>query len=112
MSAWLVGLAVGAGYLINKNLSMNGILLKAEQRYNNAAGPSTDGVTSEEVRTAWANTDFAKYGDMHEDLSTSQKSALLAKQERQLASVEAYESVAGQPEIRGVLLTYDRLGPA
>jgi len=113
MSAWIVGLALAAGYLINKNLQVSGLLDKAERVYNGAAKPSTDGVTSDEVRSAWANTDFTKFGDMQEDLAASQKLSLAAKTENQRALVEAYDAPPGsEREIQGVLLTFDRLGPS
>lgn len=109
MSAWVLGLALGAGYLINKNLSHQGILDKAEQKYNSAAEPSTDGATSAEVRTAWANTDFARFGDMQEDLPKEQKRALAQRVDSHRASVEAYDNPPGSvAEIQGVLLTFDR----
>lgn len=108
-TAWVIGLGLAAGYLINKNLQVSGLIDKAQQNYNNSAAPSTDGATSSEVRAAWANTDFVKYGDMQEDMPKSQKDLLVARTEQQRQTIESYETPPGSVrEIQGVLLTYDR----
>jgi len=113
MSAWILGLALGAGFLINKNIKVSGLLDSAERTYNSAAAPSTDGATSAEVRNAWANTDFTKFGDMHQDLPASQKMSLASKTEDQRALVQSYDTPPGsEREIRGVFLTFDRPGPS
>ena len=44
MSAWIVGLAIAAGYLINKNLTVQSRLTQAEAEYQGAAKPATGGV--------------------------------------------------------------------
>ena len=114
MSAWILGLALGAGYLINKNLQMSsGMLEKAENDYNKAAGPSTNGVTSSEIRSAWADTEYTKFGDMHERLAESQKVDLVSKTEKHREVVSAYDTPPGSDhDIRGVLMTFDRYGPS
>lgn len=109
MSAWIVGLALAAGYLINKNLNVRAKLEDATAEYNKAAKPATDGVTSSEVRQAWRNTDFTRFGDMSEDLAESQKLELDRKVQSQKLAVEQYDASTVQP-IQGVLMTYDRLG--
>lgn len=109
MSAWIVGLALAAGYLINKNISVRTQLENASQNYNRAAKPATDGVTSAEVRKAWRNVDSTRFGDMAEDLPLSQKLDLDQRVQAQRAAVEEYDAPTMQP-IQGVLMTYDRLG--
>lgn len=111
MSAWVVGLALAAGYLINKNVAvMSSKLNDIERDYYSAAEPSTDGATSAEVRRAWANTDFTRYGDMTEDLATSQKLELERKVQSQKDDVALYDAGVAVPPIQGVLMTFDRLG--
>lgn len=46
MSAWVIGLAAGAAYLVNKNAGRNGPLEDAKAVYNSGVTPSTDGATS------------------------------------------------------------------
>ena len=109
MSAWIIGLALAAGYLINKNISVRTQLEDASAEYNKAAKPATGGVTSSEVRQAWRNTAFTRFGDMAEDLAESQKMELDRKVQVQREAVEQYDAATVQP-IQGVLMTYDRLG--
>lgn len=109
MSAWVLGLALAAGYLINKNVQVKSRLENAATEYNSAANPATDGVTSSEVRTAWANTEHTRYGDMSEDLMPAQKVQLDQKVQAQRDAVEAYDA-ATVPPIQGVMLTFDRFG--
>ena len=110
MSGWVLGLGVAAGYLIKKNiLSSTGVLENAAREFNNATPETTGGATSAEVRQAWANTDFARFGDMREDLSESQKLDLDRKREQARSQVESYETGSrGVDEIQGVMMTYDR----
>lgn len=111
MSAWILGLAIGAGYLINKNLAVQNRLNDAESEYNSAAKPATGGVTSQEVRTAWRNTDFSTFGDFNADWSQLEKNRVVAKEAEAAGAVQAYESGVGAlPQIEGVMLTFDRLG--
>ncbi len=109
MSAWIVGLALAAGYLINKNIQVSNRLQDSIAEHHSSAKPATDGVTTSEVRASWANTDFAKYGDMSEDLTRSQKDALNSNVQQQQQVVQQYDGLAATP-IQGVLLTYDRFG--
>ena len=110
MSTWLVGLALAAGYLINKNIHAQTQLENAEAEYNNAAKPSTDGATSAEVRRAWGNTDFVQYGDMQEHMPQGEKTALNQKVQQQMETALSYDAGASVPQIQGVLMTYDHLG--
>ena len=105
MSAWVVGLALAAGYLINKNIQVSSRLEDAKAEYNNKAAPATSGVTSKEVRKAWANTDFAKYGDMAEELTQAQKDSLHARVLAQRQEVEQYDA-SEVPSIQGVMMTF------
>lgn len=109
MSTWVVGLALAAGYLINKNIQVRGKLEDSKAEYHSTAKPATGGVTTSEVRSAWANTDFTRYGDMSEDLTQSQKESLDARVVAQKEAVEQYDA-STVPSIQGVLLTFDRFG--
>ena len=95
--------------MINRNITHQGILDKAEKQYNGAATASTDGATSAEVRRAWANTDFSRFGDMQEDLPMEQKQSLSRQVDSQRGAVDAYDAPVGSvDQIQGVLLTFDR----
>lgn len=107
MSVWIVGLAVAAGYLINKNLHLPGQLEMSEREYNSQAEPSTDGATSAEVRKAWANTDFTKYGDFNESIPKSEQKKIDRQVVNQVEKVEAYDAPA-LPNIQGVLMTFEK----
>jgi len=107
MSAWIVGLALGAGYLINKNIQLPTQLELAEREYNGQAEQSTDGATSAEVRKAWADTNFSKFGDFNESMPKSEQNAINREVTNQLEQVEAYDAPI-LPKIEGVLMTFDR----
>lgn len=109
MSAWVVGLGLSAGYLINKNISFTGELDKSIAAFQGAAQPATSGVTSAEVRQAYKSTDFVKYGSMNEELSASEKNALLSRETAQASAVQSYDGSPSEP-IQGVVMQYDRLG--
>lgn len=111
MSAWVVGLAIAAGYLINKNLTVQSRLTQAEAEYQGAAKPATGGVTSAEVRQAWKNTDYDTYGDFNVDWSQQEKDRVVAREQQVAQSVQSYDEHAeALPQIQGVMLTFDRLG--
>lgn len=109
MSAWVVGLALSAGYLINKNLKLQSVLESAQVKYNTAAQPAEKGVTTAEVRKAWANTEYTRYGDMSEKLSQAKKQELDQKVQAQQQQVQEYDAPQ-VPQIQGVMMTFDRLG--
>ena len=79
-AAWLVGLGVAAGYLINKNHAISSRLDTSIAKYNSAAEPATGGVTSAEVRSAYKRIDHVKYGDMNPDLPRSEMDALVERE--------------------------------
>ena len=80
MSAWIIGLAIAAGYLINKNVQAVERVTRAESAYQGAALPATGGVTTAEVRSAWRNTDFSTYGDFNSDLSKAERNRVLDRE--------------------------------
>ena len=108
MSGWLIGLALGAGYLVNKNMAFKGQLDASVAKFQSAVNPATDGVTSAEVRSAHKRTDHVKYGDMNSDISTLQKERLEKNQTLAASEVEAFEM--GSEPIVGVLMQFDKLG--
>jgi len=110
MSAWIIGLGVSAGYLINRNLSVKAALDNAVGKYNNAAGEATGGVTSAEIRKQWRYTDDEKYGDMNPDMPKDQMDRLHHGRQAAAAQVEAFDRGPAEPTIQGVMLDYDRNG--
>ncbi len=110
MSAWVVALGLGAGYLINKNTIIQNQLETSADEFNSAAKPATGGVTSEEVRKAHRRIDYVKYGDMNTDLLKRQKDALLEKASAAEEQAERFDSGPLSQQIQGVLMVYDHLG--
>ena len=111
MSAWLIGLGLSAGYLINKNMTFRTQLENSVSEFQSASKPATGGVTSSEVRTALKRTDHVKYGDMNTDLPRNQMDQLHEQQQLAASQVEKFDVGVDPPaSIQGVLLHYDHLG--
>lgn len=111
MSAWLIGLGLAAGYLINKNMHIASQLDQSIAEFENSgAEESTDGATSAEVRQAYKRTDFVKYGDMNTDLPRKQMEALSAGEQQHASEVQQYDQGGQGGPILGVMMQYDRLG--
>ena len=110
MSAWVIGLGLSAGYLINKNLAMDARLQETVKEHNQSAKPATDGPPTEEIRQVQRSLPIAdRYQDMNlQDLSRQDADALAKEQEAQHQSVSSYE--ASLPQIEGVYLSFDRHG--
>jgi len=107
MSAWVIGLGLAAGYLINKNLQMTGQLNESIAQFENSgAEPSTDGATSAEVRKAYTRTDFVKYGDMNTDLPKRQMELLSAGEAKHASEVQEYDQHGESAPILGVMLQF------
>ena len=109
MSAWIIGLGVAAGYLVNKNLSIKSAVEQSAARYEGGAEGTTGGATSAEVRNAWKRTDHVKYGDFNTDLPKKQMDQLDAAAQRAASEVEQFDGSMHRP-IQGVMMQYDRLG--
>ena len=105
MSAWIFGLALAAGYLINKNMTLQSVLDKAESDFQGAAKPATGGVTTAEVRNAWKSTDYATYGDFNSDWSKQDVMGVVQAEMRQKGVAQNFEDGGALPTIQGVLLT-------
>lgn len=94
MAAWVLGLSLGAGYLFNTTS-----LLRLKT-------PSSNGVTSAEIRGLRGDTRFVKYGDMSEELPTAQ-----IEKEQQRLEQQAREFDAGAapvPPLKGAWLSSER----
>lgn len=105
MSVYIVGLALAAGYLVNKNINTR-VLDNAEAEYNDATA-SSGGATTAELRAAWKNTSDTRFLDMAEDVSETRKLAMDAGVAKERRAVEAYEA-SSLPQIQGVVLSFDR----
>lgn len=104
MSAWVVLLGLGAGYLINKKMIMQGQLEESVNAYQNAAEPSDNGITTAEIRTSQKSLSSVKYGDMNERLPKSEMDQLLLQQKQAAEQVQAYDGAAA---IQGVMLHFE-----
>ena len=118
MSAWIIALALSAGYLINKNVQIKDQLEQASTKYNRSAEPAEPGPTSDEIRSQQSNKDLAtgrsggKYDDFNQGTgsSRSQMNQVLAAQDAAAQVVQEYESRAAIPEIQGVMMIRDNYG--
>jgi hypothetical protein len=110
MSAWVIALGLGAGYLINKNLSMRSRLAESVETFQRQADPANPGPETEEIRQVQATVpDADRYQDMNlQDLSRKDVQGLVKAREQAFREVAAYEQ--GAPPIQGVYLSYDRHG--
>ncbi len=109
MSAWVIALGLGAGYLINKNLQIASRLETSVAEFEQAAKPA-EGLTSQEVRQVQRTVPIGdRYQDMNlQDLSSADAKALVQERERAHQEVQEYE--AGPAPIQGVYLVYDNRG--
>ena len=105
MSAWVLGLALGAGYLINKNVQVSNRLQDSVAEYQSTAEPADEGVTSEEVRKAWMNTDSVRNGDFAEEIPRERRASIQHAQQMAERAVQQFEAPTTQP-IEGVLMTF------
>lgn len=118
MSAWILGLALSAGYLINKNLQVTDRLEQATTKYQSAAKPADPGPTSKEIRTKQGDARYAsgKSGGEYDDFnqgtgsSRAQMNEVVASQKAAAKKVEEYETQHRHPEIQGVMLVRDNYG--
>ena len=104
MAAWVLGLGLAAGYLINKNLAVRARLEDAEAEYRDVHVESTGGATSAEVRKAWRNTDHTRFGEMAEDLPESEKQKIDRLTRAQQSAAEQFDAAEALPSIQGVWL--------
>ena len=102
MSAWGIGLALGAAYLVNKKFHLDGRLQQAVAEFETGADPSTDGVTSAEIRASHRqpNTRSEMYA---KDLPKRDRNILEAKAGAAAREVTAFDGVSTS-EIEGVYL--------
>lgn len=94
--AWVLALGVSAGYLINKNRTMQGIVETAVAKYeDDAAEPATGGVTTAELRATRLDTTHHKIGAFHQDTPEEQRVVLTSKQQEMLSTMHSFESGPG-----------------
>ena len=104
MSVWMLGLGLSAGYLINKNLTMQHRLQERVEEYNSAAEPSTSGLTSREIRAVKSKApDAERYLDMN--LQDLEPKTVKEIQMERLAKTDEVAAFEGAPmPIEGVWL--------
>ena len=116
MSAWIVGLALSAGYLINKNLQVKDQLEQAAAKFNSAAKPATGGLTTQEIRDVSKDANYSvgksggRYDDFNPKGSRAQMEQVVSLQRNVAQQVQEYESAESVPEIQGVMLMRDNYG--
>ncbi|KAL3903850.1 MAG: hypothetical protein SGPRY_011512 [Prymnesium sp.] len=87
-------------------LNVHGILEEAENTYQGAKKPATDGVTNAELRNARSDIRFARFGDMSEEMPTSEKLDLEDQQRRMQQAAREFDAGSEPlPVLRGVVMT-------
>lgn len=112
MSAWVLGLLLSAGYLMQKKFQMEDKLGEKAAEWQKNAKPAEGGVTSAEVRQINATVHLPdKYQDVNaERLSSQQVREIGDGADRAFQQVQAYEASPVPQEIQGVYLVRDNFG--
>ena len=105
MSAWVIGLGIAAGYLINKNIFMHQRLKESVHDFQESAAPATPGPASKEIRTVQRAVPASdRYESLNlQDLDRADVDSLVKLKDDTAAEVVAYEAPS-LPEIQGVYL--------
>lgn len=110
MSAWVLGLALSAGYLINKNMIINSTLQESITAYNSAAQPATP-LASAEVRQRQRELPASeKYGEINLKQNRKDVDALVEARDGTIKEVAEYEDPLHGGPIQGVLFVPDSFG--
>ena len=106
MSAWIIGLGVSIGYLLNKNSKMTSNIDNALAKYETAlsANGTTGGTTSAEISQAKERPLSQLCSDFSDVIPGSDMKAIQAAQDNDAAKVLGYDSAASPPEIIGVMM--------
>ena len=112
MSAWVLGLALAAGYLVNKNLVMQTRLQEKVHEFNESAAPADPGPQTATIRAVQRAVPLEeKFQDVNlARLSTQRVQEIGDAADRASAAVASYEQPASYPEIQGVYLLRDNYG--
>jgi hypothetical protein len=119
MSAWVIALALSAGYLINKNLQVKSQLEQASTKFHSQdAEPAEPGPTSQEIRSKQQDPNITgsrsggKYDDFYQGVGSSKQhmQQVVTAQDSQQAAVQEFESRYALPEIEGVMMLRDNFG--
>ena len=110
MAAWVLGLSLGAGYLFNKKLlNTTSLLEEAEKQYQGVKKPSSNGITTSEIRGVRADTRFAHFGDFSEEVPHPEKLDLVKEQQRMQQQAREFDLREAEPApLKGVWLSSER----
>lgn len=98
---WVLGLAVGILYCVQKKMHVDGLLDKARDEYY-APGEEGPDLTTKQVRAVWKNTEDTRYGEMSTDLSKNEREQLDQKAKNLQAEALRYDAALALPKIEGV----------
>ena len=107
MSVWLVGLTLGAGYLMNKKITMMQNVEEKVHEFNSGVGAAVPGpatATIRQVQRTLPQSDVQQ--GINEKAPVARQKYIKAAQEAEHQAVGAYESASQLPEIQGVYLTF------
>lgn len=109
MSAWVLGLALAAGYLVNKNITMQNRLAEKAHEFQQNAQPATP-LPSSEIRQVQRTVPLEeKFQDVNlAKLGKQRVQEIGAASDRASAEVASFE--AAPFEIQGVYLRHDNFG--
>lgn len=111
MSAWVIALGLGAGYLMNKNAKVQHRLESAVKKVNDEVERADPGPATEEIRTVQRTIPAAdRNQDINiQDLTRADVQAIQKERDAAANAVVMYESPV-IPQIEGVYLHYDNRG--
>ena len=106
MSAWVIGLGISIGYLMNKNHKLTSRIEDAVAGYENehSANGTTGGSTSVEIKQVKNITSSVNCADINALLNGGDVSKITSAQEAASASVLSFDNPGSTPVITGVML--------
>ena len=112
MSAWILGLALAAGYVVNKNLVLQTRLDEKAHEFNQSAAPADPGPQSATIRAVQRAVPLEeKYQDVNlARLSKQRVQEIGAETDRASAEVQEYEQAPVPFQMQGVSFVRDNYG--
>ena len=98
---WVLGLAVGIVYCVQKKMQVDGVLDKAREEYYAPGKESTD-LTTKQVRAVWKDTDDTRFGEMSTDLATGEREKLDLAAKKLQAEALRFDAALAPLKIEGV----------
>ena len=106
MSAWVIGLGISIGYLLNKNHKLTSRIQDAVAGYENehSANGTTGGSTAAEIKQVKNIPSSVSCADISALLNGGDVAKITSAQEAANASVLSFDNPGSAPVITGVML--------